>query len=140
MSTGTPEIGRLKKPGMERSAVRPEGTGFGTPAPGEGYALTIAERECQKLLFEHPHDREDVTVGVAVVAAKRASLIGRGPTLGDVHVAMDLFGLRTTSPVTRSSTQQFLGLGHSYAAQRRFSDAVPGDILIGGDNDPASSH
>jgi hypothetical protein len=140
MSTGTPEIGRLKKPGLERSAIRAEGTGYGTPAPGEGYALTIAERECAKLTFEHPHDREDVTIGVAVVAAKRASLIGRGPTLGDVHVALDHFGLRTTSPISRSTTAPFLGLAHSYAAQRRFSDAVPGEILIGGDNDPASLH
>ena len=76
------------------------GAGFGTPAPGEGYALTIAERECEKLTFEHPHDEHDVTVGVGIVAAKRASLIGRGPTLGDVHVALDYFGLRTTSPVS----------------------------------------
>jgi hypothetical protein len=136
MTTGTPEIGRLKKPGLERSAIRAEGTGFGTPAPGEGYALTIAQRECAKLTFEHPHDRGDVTVGVSIVAAKRASLIGRGPTLGDVHVALDYFGLRSESPLTRTTTESFLGLAHSYAAQRRFSDAVPGDILISGQNAP----
>jgi hypothetical protein len=57
-----------------------------------------------------------------------------------VHVAMDHFGLRTTSPVTRATTAPFLGLAHSYAAQRRFSDAVPGEILITGDNAPASLH
>jgi len=56
--------------------------------------LTIAERECAKLNFEHEHDRRDVILGVGLVAAKRASLIGRGPQLGDVKVAMDLFGLR----------------------------------------------
>ncbi|MCU1362564.1 MAG: hypothetical protein JWM55_392 [Acidimicrobiaceae bacterium] len=140
MTTGTPEIGRPKKPGMGRSAVRAEGTGYGTPAPGEGYALTIAERECEKLTFEHPHDRDDVTVGVGIVAAKRASLLGRGPTLGDVRVALDYFGLRNESPVPRARTEAFLGLSHGYAAQRRFSDAVPGDVLITGENGPASAH
>jgi hypothetical protein len=97
MTTQTPEIGRRQKPGLERSAIRPEGRGFGTPAPGEGYALTIAHRECAKLTFEHPHDAEDVTVGVSIVAAKRASLIGRGPTLGDVQVALPFSVSRTAT-------------------------------------------
>ncbi len=49
--------------------------------------MTIAARECAKLTFEHEHDRHDVALGVGLVAAKRASLIGRGPQLGDVRVA-----------------------------------------------------
>lgn len=113
---------------------------MGTPAPGEGYALTIASRECAKLVFEHTHDLDDVTCGVAVIAAKRASLVGRGPTLGDVHVALDLFGLRTSSPVSRASTKPFSGLAHSYAQQRRFADAVTPEQLTSGSNDAASSH
>ena len=100
----------------------------------------MAARQCHKLVYEHPHDRDDVTVGVALVAAKRASLIGRQPTLGDVHVAMDFFGLRTDSPVSRVTTKPFRGLAHSYVAQRRFVDAVPGEQLVTGANDPASSH
>jgi hypothetical protein len=140
MSTTIAELGRVKKPGLERSAHPPVGAGYGTPAPGEGYALTIADRECHKLTFEHPHDSHDVTTGVALVAAKRASLIGRGPTLGDVHVAMDYFGLRQASPITRATTKPFSGLAHSYAAQRRFVDAVPGDQLVSGANDAKSSH
>jgi hypothetical protein len=140
MSTPTPELGRLKKPGLERSAIRATGTNFGTPAPGEGYALTMAERACTKLEFAHPHDAHDVIVGVGVVAAKRASLVGRQPTLGDVHVAMDLFGLRASSPVSRATTERFIGLSHSYVAQRRFADAVSSDELVTGINDAASSH
>jgi hypothetical protein len=140
METQPPELGRPQKAGLERSAHPPQGKGYGTPAPGEGYALTMASRECQKLTFEHPHDVEDVTVGVAGVAAKRASLIGRQPTLGDVHVAMDYFGLRTTSPVSRVTTKPFRGLAHSYVAQRRFVDAVTSTQLVSGANDPATSH
>jgi hypothetical protein len=140
MSTATPEVGRTKKAGLEHSTLKHRGAGMGTPAPGEGYALTIASRECAKLAFEHTHDLDDVTVGVAVIAAKRASLVGRGPTLGDVHVAMDLFGLRTSSSVARATTKPFSGLAHSYAQQRRFADAVTPEQLTSGSNDAASSH
>jgi hypothetical protein len=140
MSTEIPELGRLKKAGLQRSAHPPVGAGFGTPAPGEGYALTISERECEKLTFEHHQDEHDVIIGVGLVAAKRASLIGRGPTLGDVHVALDYFGLRQESPIPRASTALFRGLAHSYVAQRRFVDAVPGESLTSGANDAASSH
>lgn len=140
MTTPPPELGRPKKPGLVRTPRPPQGPGFGTPAPGEGYALTMAARECAKLVYEHPHDRDDVAIGVALVAAKRASLIGRQPTLGDVHVAMDYFGLRSTSPVSRATTKPFRGLAHSYVAQRRFVDAVAGEQLVNGANDPATSH
>lgn len=140
MTTATPEVGRVEKPGLEHSSRGVTGAGRGTPAPGEGFALTIASRECRKLNFEHAHDLDDVIVGVSSVAAKRASLVGRAPTLGDVHVAMDLFGLRATSPVSRDTTQPFRGLAHSYPAQRRFVDAVTPAQLTSGDNDAASHH
>jgi hypothetical protein len=140
MATPTPEIGRRPKPGLQRSAHQASGPGHGTPAPGEGYALTMAERECTKLVFEHSHDLHDVIVGVGVVAAKRASVVGRQPTLGDVHVAMDLFALRATSPVSRAVTKVFAGLSHSYVAQRRFADAVTVEELTVGGNDAASQH
>jgi hypothetical protein len=55
-------------------------------------------------------------------------------------VAMDYFGLRTASPVSRVTTKPFRGLAHSYVAQRRFVDAVPGEQLVTGANDPATLH
>jgi hypothetical protein len=130
MSTPTPEIGRKPKAGLQHSLHPSPGAGHGTPAPGEGFALTIAQRECAKLVFAHGHDAADVQLGVALVAAKRASLVGRGPILADVHVAMDLFSLRSTPVVERDQTAPFAGLAHSYAAQRRFVDAVTPDQLI----------
>jgi hypothetical protein len=130
MPTAVPEVGRTAKPGLLHNVHRLEGAGTGTPAPGEGYALTIAARVCATLVFDHPHDRADVALGVALVAAKRASLIGRGPTLGDVRVAMSLFGLREGEPVTRAVSAPFLGLAHSYPAQRRFVDAVAAEALL----------
>jgi hypothetical protein len=135
--TGTPEFSRPAKPGLLRGPHAVTGSGQGTQAPGEGFALTIADRECSKLVFEHAHDCHDVAVGVGLIAAKRASLVGRGPQLSDVHEAMDLFGLRDADVVGLTLTAPFSGLGHSYVAQRRFVDSVDASSLLAtaiGDN------
>ncbi len=99
---------------------------MGTQAPGEGFAMTLAQRECAELHVTGI-DHHDLVVGVALVAAKRASLAGRGPTVYDVRVALDLFGLRSHEP---TMTAGFAGLAHSYAAQRRFVDAVTEEQLF----------
>lgn len=130
MTTATPELARVPKAGLQRSAARVSGKGHGTPAPGEGYALTIAQREVAKLVFAHEHDRHDVEVGIALVAAKRASLVGRGPILGDVQTALDIFKLRGADVVDHQLCVGFAGLAHSYAAQRRFVDAVSDEQLV----------
>ncbi len=129
MATPTPELARPKKAGLQRSPHPFAGRGAGTPAPDGGYALTIAQREVAKLPFAHEHDRHDVAVGIAVVAAKRASLIGRGPTLADVRFALDLFALADGTPIDHHRASPFAGLAHSYFAQRAFADAIDGDRL-----------
>ena len=130
METGTPEFSRTPKKGLLRAVPATGHVGRGTQAPGEGFALTIAARECAKLNFEHDHDCHDVALGIGLVAAKRASLINRGPQLGDVKLAMDLFGLRGASVIDHSLSAPFRGLAHSYVLQRRFVDAVDGDALL----------
>jgi len=130
MDTGTSEFSRTPKAGLLRKVPAAGQVGRGTQAPGEGFALTIAERECAKMGFENEHDRRDVILGVGLVAAKRASLIGRGPQLGDVNVALALYGLRGASTIDHQLSEPFRGLAHSYALQRRFVDAVDGDELI----------
>src|ERR1019366_790652 len=117
--------------GLQRSAHPPTGASFGSQAPGGGFALTIAHREIAKLDFEHEHDRQDVELGVALVAEKRASLVGRGPILEDVHVAMGLFGLRTTM-VDHHLAAPFAGLAHSYVLQRQLVDGVAKEKLVRG--------
>lgn len=130
MKTGTPELARTPKPGLQRSALRVVGKGQGTQTPGEGYALTIAQHEVAKLRFEHEHDRPDVAIGVALLAAKRASLVGRAPQLGDVQVAMEIFALRADTPIGRLHAKPFVGIAHSYVAQRKFVDAIDvGDLI-----------
>ena len=128
--TSIPEIGRPKKAGLQRHAIPGSDKGQGTPAPGEGYALTISKNECAKLHFEDHDDAHDVECGIALIAAKRASLIGRGPTLGDVHAALDLFELRSSSVITHEQVLMFAGLGHSYVKQRAFVDSVSKSQLV----------
>jgi hypothetical protein len=130
MTTGTSEFSRTPKAGLLRALPAAGQAGRGTQAPGEGFALTIAARECAKLEFEHEHDRHDVALGVGLVAAKRASLIGRGPQLGDVKAALNMFGLLDVARVTDQLSEPFRGLAHSYVLQRRFVDAVDGDELV----------
>jgi hypothetical protein len=131
MTTATPELGRAPKAGLQKSPRPANGTGFGTPAPGEGYALTIAQRVLSTFSFENEHDRHDVELGVGLVAAKRASLVGRQPIPGDVHVALAALGIGGAT-VTSAESKPFQGLAHSYAAQRRFVDAVAPDQLVPG--------
>jgi len=69
-------------------------------APGEGYALTIAHHVLSTFSFENEHDRDDVELAIGLVAAKRASLVGRGPIPGDVHVALHHFGIEGTVVTT----------------------------------------
>ena len=130
MTTHTPELGRPKKPGLQRSPHRVNARNLGTPAPDEGYALTLAHHEIARVNFAHDHDRHDVELGVGLVAAKRASLIGRGPTLGDVRAAMAVLGLDRIEVVDARAAAPFAGLAHSYVAQRRFVDAVADDRLV----------
>jgi hypothetical protein len=130
METAPAELARPQKPGLLRALPQAGQFGRGTQAPGEGFALTIAARECAKLVFEHEHDRHDVALGVALVAAKRASIVGRGPQLGDVHVAMDHFGLRGVPVVDHAVVAPFRGLAHSYVLQRRLVDSVSGESLL----------
>lgn len=130
MTTATPELARIPKPGLQRSPTRSGGAGHGTPAPGEGFALTIAQREVAKLKFAHEHDRHDVETGIALVAAKRASLAGRGPILGDVLITLDIFRLREADVVSHQRCVPFAGLAHSYVAQRRFVDAVSDEQIL----------
>ncbi|HQU26667.1 MAG TPA: hypothetical protein PLS29_06505 [Acidimicrobiales bacterium] len=126
--TQPPEIGRAKNPGLLRHVPRSPGR-YGNPAPNEGFALTLAARAVADLEVEHAHDREGLALAVGLVAAKRASLIGRGPTRGDVVRAMDLLGVR--SPVPGALARRFRGLSHSYAAQRDLVDTVDGaDLLV----------
>jgi hypothetical protein len=129
-TTATPEIGRVKKAGLLGRPTVHGGSGQGTPGPDAGYAMTLAERALADAHVES-ESHHDLVTGVALLAAKRAALVGRGPTKTDVEVAMDLFGLRAhaSDEVITDRRRRFSGLGHSYFAQRRFVDSI-GDAAL----------
>lgn len=103
--------------------------GAGTPAPGEGYAFTLAHLECDSWEFESAHDRADVECALALVTAARASLIGRAPVREDLDVARELLGF-VNARVSHVDAREVAGLAHSYAAQRRFVDGIDRGRLL----------
>jgi hypothetical protein len=122
-------MGHAMKPGLLRH-THVAGAGQGTPAPNEGFALTLAERALHGRVFAHEHDRHDVVVGIGLVAAKRASLARRGPVPSDITTAMEVCGLAPEGQLDAVHTSSFAGLAHSYVAQRRFVDAINDDRLL----------
>ncbi len=121
MKTQNPEIGRAPKIGLLGAPRVISGPNAGTPAPNEGFAFTLAERELAKFKFKHEHDRHDVVTGVALLAGKRASEIGRAPTVKEVLAIMAEFGF-TGAKISAAQCGVFAGLAHSYSAQRNFVD------------------
>lgn len=128
--TAVPQVGRAKKPGLLGRPGSPGGPGEGSPGPDAGYAMTLAEHLVHGLDLG-PVAEHDVVVGVALLAAKRAALVGRAPCRSDVELALDLFGWRheADGAVAADRVRRFSGLAHSYFAQRAFVDAVPTEAL-----------
>jgi len=130
MPMETPEIGRTPKAGLQRSPHAPKGASRGTPGPDAGFALTLAQRALHD--YDLPGENlHDIELGVALLAAKRAGLVGRAPCSTDVAVVMDLFGLRSpqNTAAREDRLRRFPGLAHSYVAQRAFVDAISDAVL-----------
>jgi hypothetical protein len=125
------EVGRTKKPGLLGDPARTGGRSRGTPGPDAGYALTLVAHTHDELQLTAGEDRHDVEVAIALLAARRAALVGRAPCRDDVAVAADLFGLRgRTSPAIVEDRRRWMaGLAHSYVLQRRFVDHVSAAAL-----------
>jgi hypothetical protein len=130
-TTAPAQIGRPQKAGLLGAPGVASGRGRGTPGPDAGYALTLAHQMMREIELPEGEDPHDLEEGVAALAAKRASLLGRGPTGSDVAVAMDLFGLRTRADgaITADRRRRFAGIGHDYFARRSFVDSIPEAML-----------
>jgi hypothetical protein len=131
-ATSTPELARPKKAGLLGAPAADRRRGQGTPGPDGGYALTLVEHLMHDFVLLPSESHHDVMVGVAALAAKRAGLMGRGPTRTDVEVAADLFGFRhaATPGVLGDRAARFSGLGHSYFRTRAFVDSVDAAVLL----------
>jgi hypothetical protein len=103
----------------------------GTPGPDSGFALRLAKRFDHELRLHEGESEHDVVLGVALVAAKRAALVGRAPCIYDVRFALNLWGFLDDVPAERVATRRaaFSSISHDYEAQRALVDSVPVETL-----------
>ncbi len=118
----------LSVPAVHRRAA------MGTPGPDSGFALRLAKRFEHDLQLREGEVEHDVLVGVALVAAKRAALLGRAPCVYDVRVALDLWGFLGNPPpdLLASRRVAFSSVAHAYVAQRALVDSVTDESLLAG--------
>lgn len=113
--------------------TRPSGTRQGTPGPDQGFALRLARRFVDRLHLRSGEHTEDVVVGAALLASKRAGLLGRAPCVYDLDAIFGLFGFLVEAPpdeLVDERTTLFASASHDYVAQRTLVDAIPDDTLL----------
>lgn len=109
----------------------PRGRSMGTPGPDSGFALRLAHRFEHELKLEAGESEHDVALGVALIAAKRAALFGRAPSVYDVRLALNLWGFLDDAPAELKTARRaaFSSISHDYVAQRSLVDSIDEDIL-----------
>ena len=119
------------RPADLRPPGQPTGRGFGKPGPDQGFALHLARRFEERLRLAAGESAEDVVVGTALLATRRAGLAGRAPCAHDVNVALSLFGFLADAPadLVAERRMRFRSAAHEYTAQRRLVDSVPEEAL-----------
>jgi hypothetical protein len=116
------------RPAELKTPTAPKGRSIGTPGTDAGFALRLAARFAHDLKLREGENEHDVLLGSALIAARRAALYGRGPSIYDVQVALALWGfLRDDVPeeLAVARRRAFSSVSHDYVAQRSLVDAVP---------------
>jgi hypothetical protein len=103
----------------------------GTPGPDAGFALRLAHRYEDELRLGEGETAHDALVGCALIAARRAALVGRAPCIYDVQVALALWGFLIDAPQELRDARRaaFSAVSHDYVAQRALVDAVSEETL-----------
>jgi hypothetical protein len=109
----------------------PRGRSMGTPGPDSGFALRLAHRFEPEFKLGPGETAHDVALGAALIAAKRAALFGRAPSVYDVRFALNLWGFLEDAPAELRATRRaaFSSISHDYVAQRSLVDSVDEDVL-----------
>ena len=126
-----PEIWVADRPAELVGPTMRKGANIGTPGTDSGFALRLAHRFEDELELGDGESAHDVLLGVGLVAAKRAALFGRGPSIYDVKLALDLWGFlgEVTADVQATRRALFSSISHDYVAQRALVDSVPEETL-----------
>ena len=122
------------RPGETPDGPGPSGAGFGHQGPDQGYALSLAAKFSARLALHPGEKASDVIAGCAMVALKRASLLGRAPVAGDLRIAFDHWGyLDADTPIeiVASRRELFAGAGghDGYRVRDRIAEEVPPQAL-----------
>ena len=128
-----PEGWVADRPAELTTAIRPTGTSLGTPGPDQGFAMRVARRFEGRLQLQPSEDHEDVLHGAAILASKRAGLLGRAPCVYDLDAAFALFGFLVAAPpegLVAERRRLFASAARDYVVQRSLVDAVPDETLL----------
>jgi hypothetical protein len=120
------------RPAELRTPTALKGRSVGTPGTDAGFALRLARRFAHDLKLREGETEHDVLVGCALIAARRAALNGRAPSIYDVQVALALWGfLRddVAEELVAVRRQAFSSVSHDYVAQRHLVEAIPEESL-----------
>ena len=101
------------------------GRGVGTPGPDSGFALRLARRAEHELKLDQGESEQDVLLGVALIAAKRAALFGRAPSVYDVQFALGLWGFLADAPPSSRSAGAPPSRGSPTTTPRSGSSPTP---------------
>ncbi len=112
--------------------VRRRGPSMGTPGPDSGFALRLARRFDHQLNLGAGESEHDALFGAALIAAKRAALFGRAPSIYDVQFALHLWGFLDHAPPELVARRRaaFSSLSHDYVAQRQLVGSIPEEIFL----------
>jgi hypothetical protein len=127
-----PEAWTTSRPAELRTPTALRGRSVGTPGTDAGFALRLARRFAHNLKLAEGETEHDVLLGSALIAARRAALFGRGPSIYDVQLALALWGFLVDSPpddLLAARRRAFSSVSHDYVAQRALVDGVPDSSL-----------
>jgi hypothetical protein len=122
-----PEAWTTNRPAELRTPTALRGKGVGTPGTDAGFALRLARRVGDDLKLTEGEEEHDVLLGVALIAARRAALYGRAPSIYDVQLALALWGFLVDAPpeLIVARHRAFASVSHDYVAQRALADSIP---------------
>jgi hypothetical protein len=116
------------RPAELRTPTALKGRSVGTPGPDAGFALRLARRFAHDLKLTEGETEHDVLLGCALIAARRAALFGRAPSIYDVQLALALWGFLVgglPDDFLVARRRAFASVSHDYVAQRALVDAIP---------------
>ena len=121
----------ISRPAELKGPVALRGRSVGTPGTDAGFALRLVHRFAHDLKLAEGETEHDVLFGCALIAARRAALFGRGPSIYDVQLALALWGFLVDAPPDPENFRRraFSSVSHDYAAQRALVDAIPEESL-----------